>query len=256
MDATELGLLDQRLAALENARYQQMYNNQYDSWYNGIGNQYTDNADLAHLLFNTLLEQFDAGEIEEINQDVTSKLIEGLSNDLKALQGMLKQNARMIEDTVDALKAEVDDVTNAVSSTNKANQQAADAQLDQELANISLDDYAAMPADLTQGDPDFAQAPMDQPAMPVEAPADIPMEQAPMPAEAPADIPMDLPPQQAVSDATQKDIIKPMINSRFRNIISDIRQKRNLKDISNKPKEPEKPAGNLIPRSILSACMQ
>ena len=252
MERSELDLLNQRLAALEDSRYQQMYNDQYNSWYNGIGNQYTDNDNLAHVLFDSLLGQLDAGEIEEINQDVTAQLLDGLNQDLKALQGMLKQNARMIEDTIDSIKDEVDSVAKAVDSTEEVNQQAADMQLDQDLNNITLDDYAAMPQDLTQGDLGLPP----EPAM--EAPADIPMDQAaPMPAEAPADIPMDLPPQQAVSDENQKDIIKPMINSRFRNIISDIRQKRNLKDVSNKqePKE-EKPAGSTIPSNILSACMQ
>lgn len=252
MEKSELDLLNQRLSALENSRHQQMYNDQYNSWYSDIGNQYTDNEGLSHLLFDTLLEQLDAGEIEEINQNVTAQLLEGLNNDLKALQGMLKQNARIVEDTVEGIKNEIDNVTKAVDSTEEVNQQAADMQLDQDLNNITLDDYATMPQDLTQGDLGLPP----EPAM--EAPADIPMDQAaPMPAEAPADIPMDLPPQQAVSDENQKNIIKPMINSRFRNIISDIRQKRNLKDVSNKQEtKEEKPAGSTIPSNILSACMQ
>lgn len=252
MEKSELDLLNQRLSALENSRYQQMYDDQYNSWYNGIGNQYTDNESLSHLLFDTLLEQFDAGEIEEINQEVTAQLLEGLNNDLKALQGMLKQNARMVEDTIDSIKDEIDNVTKAVDSTEEVNQQAADLQLDQDLNNITLDDYATMPADLTQGDLGLPPEPA------IEAPADIPMDQAPvMPAEAPADIPMNTQAQPVVSDANQKEIIKPMINSRFRNIISDIRQKRNLKDVSNKQEQAEeKPAGSTIPSNILSACMQ
>lgn len=251
MEKSELALLNQRLSALEDSRYQQMYNDQYNSWYKDIGNQYTDNDNLSHLLFNTLLEQFDAGEIEEINQDVTAQLLEGLNNDLKALQGMLKQNARIVEDTIEGIKDEIDNVTKAVDSTEEVNQQAADLQLDQDLNNITLDDYATMPADLTQGNLGLPPEPS------IEAPADIPIEQAPvMPAEAPVDIPMNQA-QTVVSDENQKEIIKPMINTRFRNIISDIRQKRNIKDVSNKQEQIEsKPAGSTIPSNILSACMQ
>lgn len=219
MDDTELL---NRLEALENTQRMNEYNQGLQSYMNDYGEAISNDANLGAVLYSNLLAQMQDGQIEAITQDVNNQLLDSIADDCRALLKAIKRDTRQV---MDAAEDAIDMVEERINEAQKTTDRADTASA--ELPDTFAEEEMLPPPEMPPAGP----APEEQ--LPVDMPPAGPAPEMPPAGPAPEE---QLPPQAVVSDANMKTVIKPETREMLHRVISDIRMKRNKKDVSNKPK--------------------
>lgn len=199
MDAEELAA---RLQALEDARAQDMYNKQLQSFMTDNGALVSNDEALGRVLYDEVLNRVGPDAAVDAVKATASEIIQELSDQVNMLQDLLKNTTRATEDAIDAVKDQAADLSKSLDKLGTGKEEAAPA------AEMPAPDAGMMPPDIpmdgTFGDmPDAGMLPPDG-AMgdvpPDGAMGDVPPDAGMMP---PAEAPMD--PNMVVSDERMKD---------------------------------------------------
>lgn len=190
MDAEELAA---RLQALEDARAQDMYNKQLQSFMTDNGALVSNDEALGRVLYDEVLNRVGPNAAVDAVKATASEIIQELSDQVNMLQDLLKNTTRATEDAIDAVKDQAADLSKSLDKLGTGKEEAAPA------AEMPAPDAGMMPPDMpmdgTFGDmPDAGMMPPDG------AMGDVPPDAGMMP---PAEAPMD--PNMVVSDERMKD---------------------------------------------------
>lgn len=190
MDAEELAA---RLQALEDARAQDMYNKQLQSFMTDNGALVSNDEALGRVLYDEVLNRVGPDAAVDAVKATASEIIQELSDQVDMLQNLLKNTTRATEDAIDAVKDQATELSKSLDKLGTGKEEAAPA------AEMPAPDAGMVPPDMPM-DGTFGDMP-DAGMMPPEgAMGDVPPDAGMTP---PAEAPMD--PNMVVSDERMKD---------------------------------------------------
>ena len=219
-----------------------------DNLMQGYGNWFGNDQGLGEMLLGQLRAH--GVDTQAATEAMLRELLQGLVDDMNTLQQRLSGFTSAIAQQMQQTQAVADSVEAAINSQ-------APNPMAQQIVPPEMPMMNDIPPETGADMGPVPPAPEAQPAAQADVPPapEAPVEQPDVPPapEAPAEQPAPAPqPEGTVSDAKEKNIVKPVEKKRF--TLSDAAMKTLKAKLSPKPKAPSKPAGTSMNMNILAGC--